>query len=84
MTRVLRDFDDERVVGIRWDDNVVANVFSACKPFHEPHFVMMNAPTHEGSVPAVQLMGYGTVLAAHAGVKRNWRQTTNRTRGRSK
>jgi len=69
LTRVLRDFGDERVVGIRWDDQVVANVFAACRPFNEPHFVMMNVPAREGYELAVQLMGYGTVLDAHAGVK---------------
>ncbi len=69
LERVLRDFGDERVVGIRWDENVVANVFAACQPFNEPHFVMMNAPAREGYELAVQLMGYGTVLDAHAGVK---------------
>lgn len=69
LERVLRDFGDERVMGIRWDERVVENVFAACKPFNEPHFVMMNAPAREGYELSVQLMGYGTVLDAHAGVK---------------
>lgn len=69
LQRVLRDFGDERVVGVRWDENVVANVFKECKPFNEPHFVMMNAPAREGYELSVKLLGYGTVLDAHAGVK---------------
>jgi threonine dehydrogenase-like Zn-dependent dehydrogenase len=69
LERVLRDFGDDRVVGVRWDENVVANVFRECRPFNEPHFVMMNAPAREGYELSVKLMGYGTVLDAHAGVK---------------
>jgi threonine dehydrogenase-like Zn-dependent dehydrogenase len=69
LARVLRDFGDERVVGVRWDENVVENVFKECRPFNEPHFVMMNAPAREGYELSVKLMGYGTVLDAHAGVK---------------
>jgi L-iditol 2-dehydrogenase len=69
LARVLRDFGDERVVGVRWDENVVENVFRECRPFNEPHFVMMNAPCREGYELSVKLMGYGTVLDAHAGVK---------------
>jgi L-iditol 2-dehydrogenase len=69
LERVLRDFGDERVVGIRWDENVVQNVFAACKPFNEPHFVMMNVPHQSGYELATKLVGYNTVLDAHAGVK---------------
>ena len=69
LERVLRDFGDERVVGVRWDENVMENVFRECRPFNEPHFVMMNAPAREGYELSVKLMGYGTVLDAHAGVK---------------
>jgi threonine dehydrogenase-like Zn-dependent dehydrogenase len=69
LERVLRDFGDERVVGVHWDENVVSKVFRECKPFNEPHFVMMNAPAREGYELSVKLMGYGTVLDAHAGVK---------------
>lgn len=69
LERVLRDFGDERVVGVRWDDDVVARVFAQCRPFNEPHFVMMNAPAREGYELSVKLLGYGTVLDAHAGVK---------------
>jgi L-iditol 2-dehydrogenase len=69
LERVLRDFGDPRVQGIPWDENVVAQVFAACRPFNEPHFVMMNAPCREGYELSVKLMGYGTVLDAHAGVK---------------
>lgn len=69
LARVLRDFGDERVVGVRWDERVVENVFKECRPFNEPHFVMMNAPCREGYELSVKLMGYGTVLDAHAGVK---------------
>lgn len=69
LERVLRDFGDERVVGVRWDENVVDNVFKECRPFNEPHFVMMNVPAQAGYDLSVKLMGYGTVLDAHAGVK---------------
>jgi L-iditol 2-dehydrogenase len=69
LERVLRDFGDERVVGLRWDERVVAAVFEQCRPFNEPHFVMMNAPCREGYELATKLMGYGTVMDAHAGVK---------------
>jgi len=69
LARVLRDFGNERVVGLAWDDNVVANVFAACKPFNEPHFVMVNAPVQPAYELAVKLVGYGTVLDGHAGVK---------------
>lgn len=69
LERVLRDFGDPRVVGLAWDEAVVKNVFAACQPFNEPHFVMMNAPCEAGYRLAVQLMGYGTVMDGHAGVK---------------
>lgn len=69
LERVLRDFGDARTVGVRWDEHVVEKVFEHCKPFNEPHFVMMNAPAREGYELSVKLMGYGTVLDAHAGVK---------------
>lgn len=69
LARVLRDFGSENVVGIRWDENVVANVRQACRPFNEPHFVMINASAAEAYQLGPQLMGYGTVLDAHAGVK---------------
>ncbi len=69
LERVLRDFGDETVIGIRWDDNVVDNVLAECRPFNEPHFVMVNAPVQSAYELAPILMGYGTVLDAHAGVK---------------
>lgn len=69
LERVLRDFGDDTVVGVPWDDNVVEAVFRECRPFNEPHFVMMNVPARAGYELAVKLMGYGTVLDAHAGVK---------------
>lgn len=69
LERVLRDFGDERVVGVRWDENVVANTLRECRPFNEPHFVMVNAPAREAYELAPKLMGYGTVLDGHAGVK---------------
>lgn len=69
LERVLRDFGDERTVGLPWDENVVERVFEECKPFNEPHFVMMNVPCREGYELSVKLMGYNTVLDAHAGVK---------------
>ena len=69
MERVLRDFNNERLVGLPWNGEVVANVFAACKPFNAPHFVMVNAPCKEGYELATRLLGYGTVLDGHAGVK---------------
>jgi L-iditol 2-dehydrogenase len=69
LERVLRDFGDGRVVGLRWGEGIVRDVFRECRPFNEPHFVMMNAPCREGYELSVELMGYGTVLDAHAGVK---------------
>jgi threonine dehydrogenase-like Zn-dependent dehydrogenase len=69
LERVLGDFGDERVVGVPWDDHVVENIFAQCKPFNEPHFVMMNAPAEPGYRLATELMGYGTVMDGHAGVK---------------
>ncbi|MDR1282602.1 MAG: alcohol dehydrogenase catalytic domain-containing protein [Opitutaceae bacterium] len=67
--RVLRDFGDGRVVGLRWDEHVVENVFRECRPFNEPHFVMVNAPARPAYELAVKLLGCGTVLDGHAGVK---------------
>lgn len=69
LERVMRDFGDENVVGIKWDENVVDAVLRECKPFNEPHFVMVNAPCQAAYELAPKLMGYGTVLDAHAGVK---------------
>lgn len=69
LERVLRDFADGRVVGLPWTDDVVGRVFAECRPFNEPHFVMVNTPAEPGYRLATQLMGYGTVLDGHAGVK---------------
>ncbi|MEE2640450.1 MAG: alcohol dehydrogenase catalytic domain-containing protein [Planctomycetota bacterium] len=69
LERVLRDFGDQNVVGVRWDEDVVENVLRECKPFNEPHFVMVNAPVAAAYEIAPRLMGYGTVLDGHAGVK---------------
>lgn len=69
LERVLRDFGDDTVVGIRWDDQVVENILKECRPFNEPHFVMINVPAQAGYELAPKLLGYGTVLDAHAGVK---------------
>ncbi len=69
LERVLRDFGDERVVGLAWDENVVRRVFEECRPFNEPHFVMVTTPAVAGYELATKLMGYGTVLDGHAGVK---------------
>jgi threonine dehydrogenase-like Zn-dependent dehydrogenase len=69
LQRVLRDFGDERVVGIQWGDDVVERVLVECRPFNEPHFVMVNASAEAAYRLATELMGYGTVLDAHAGVK---------------
>jgi L-iditol 2-dehydrogenase len=69
LDRVMRDFGDDNVVGLKWDENVVKAVLAECKPFNEPHFVMVNAPCQAAYQLAPKLMGYGTVLDAHAGVK---------------
>jgi L-iditol 2-dehydrogenase len=69
LQRVLRDFGGDRVVGIQWGDDVVERVLAECKPFNEPHFVMVNASAEAAYRLATGLMGYGTVLDAHAGVK---------------
>lgn len=69
LKRVMEDFGDERTVGLLWDDAVVAKVFKECLPFNEPHFVMINVPHRAGYDLSVQLLGYNTVLDAHAGVK---------------
>ncbi|MCR9116989.1 MAG: alcohol dehydrogenase catalytic domain-containing protein [bacterium] len=69
LERVIRDFGDENVVGLKWDENVVDAVYAECKPFNEPHFVMVNAPVRQAYELAPKLMGYGTVLDGHAGVK---------------
>jgi L-iditol 2-dehydrogenase len=69
LARVMTDFADDRVVGLSWDDDIVEKVFAECQPFNEPHFVMMNAPCEVGYRLATELMGYGTVMDCHAGVK---------------
>lgn len=69
LQRVLRDFGDDRVDGILWDDAIVESVFAKCRPFNEPHFVMVNAPVETGYRLATELMGSGTVMDGHAGVK---------------
>jgi len=69
LNRVLKDFGDERAVGIIWNEQVVANVLKECEPFNEPHYVMMNVPHQVGYELATQLVGYNTVFDAHAGVK---------------
>ena len=69
LERVMADFGDERTVGIKWDDQVVDKVFKECLPFNEPHFIMMNVPHQSGYELATKLVGYNSVLDAHAGVK---------------
>lgn len=69
LERALRDFGDSRTVGVPWDADVVERVRAECAPFNEPHFVMVNASAEPAYRLATALMGYGTVLDAHAGVK---------------
>ncbi len=69
LDRVIRDFGDAQTVGLRWDENIVEAVRRECQPFNEPHFVMVNASAAAAYELAPRLMGYGTVLDAHAGVK---------------
>jgi L-iditol 2-dehydrogenase len=69
LARALECFGDERVVGLPWTPDVAARVRRECAPFNEPHFVMVCASAESAYRLAVELMGYGTVLDAHAGVK---------------
>ena len=69
LARVMTDFEDPRVVGLPWTEDVVEKVMEQCKPFNEPHFVMINASSEAAYMLGTRLMGYGTVLDAHAGVK---------------
>ncbi|MEO8409220.1 MAG: alcohol dehydrogenase catalytic domain-containing protein [Propionivibrio sp.] len=69
LQRVLRDFADARLTGLLWTDDVRERILAACRPFNEPHFVMINASSESAYRLATTLMGYGTVLDAHAGVK---------------
>ena len=69
LQRVMRDFADPRVVGLPWTDDVRDRILDECRPFNEPHFVMVNASAEAAYRLAASLMGYGTVLDAHAGVK---------------
>ncbi len=69
LNRVIRDFGNDKTIGLRWDEHVVENVFEACKPFNEPHFIMMNVPHQSGYELATKLVGYNTVVDAHAGIK---------------
>jgi hypothetical protein len=69
LERVLTDFADDRVVGLPWTDDVRESILAECKPFNEPHFVMVNASAEAAYRLAADLMGYNTVLDAHAGVK---------------
>ncbi len=67
--RVLEDFGNEKVVGLRWEGDIVGRVLAECRPFNEPHFIMVNASAEPAYRLATSLMGSGTVLDAHAGVK---------------
>ena len=72
LERVMRDFggaEAGRVVGLPWTEDIVAQVRAECRPFNEPHFVMVNASAEAAYRLAAELMGAGTVLDAHAGVK---------------
>jgi L-iditol 2-dehydrogenase len=69
LERVIKDFGGEKVVGLPWTDDVKEKILAECKPFNEPHFIMVNASAEAAYRLAVDLMGYGTVLDAHAGVK---------------
>jgi threonine dehydrogenase-like Zn-dependent dehydrogenase len=69
LERVLRDFGGPDLVGIPWEADAAERIRAACAPFKEPHFVMVNASAEPAYRLATELMGYGTVLDAHAGVK---------------
>ena len=69
LERVMKDFGNDKVVGLLWTGDIVEKVLEACRPFNEPHFVMVNASAEAAYKLGTELMGYGTVLDAHAGVK---------------
>lgn len=69
LQRVLKDFANPRLVGFTWTDDIHSKIMEACKPFNEPHFIMIAASAEQAYRLGVSLMGYGTVLDAHAGVK---------------
>jgi L-iditol 2-dehydrogenase len=69
LERVLRDFGNERVKGLLWTPDIKEQVLRECAPFNEPHFVMVNASAEAAYRLGTDLMGYATVLDAHAGVK---------------
>ena len=74
LSRVLREFGSTEkystpIEGIVWDEHVKLKILNACKPFNEPHFVMVNASAESAYRIACDLAGYGTVIDAHAGIK---------------
>jgi threonine dehydrogenase-like Zn-dependent dehydrogenase len=69
LERMLLSFGDDKVVGILWADDARDRILAACRPFNEPHFVMVCASAEPAYRLAASLMGYGTVFDAHAGVK---------------
>lgn len=69
LERVIRDFGNNQVVGLPWTSDVREKILAECRPFNEPHFIMVNASAEAAYRLAADLMGYATVLDAHAGVK---------------
>lgn len=74
LERVIRDFGNPAecsipVEGILWEEDAKEKIFAACKPFNEPHFIMVNASVESAYRLACDLAGYGTVIDAHAGIK---------------
>ncbi len=69
LERVIRDFGNDKVVGLPWTDDIRDRILEECRPFNEPHFIMVNASAEAAYRLATDLMGYATVLDAHAGVK---------------
>ncbi len=69
LERVMKDFADSRVIGFLWTEDVRDRILAECAPFNEPHFVMVNASAEAAYRLAADLIGYATVLDAHAGVK---------------
>lgn len=60
---------DGRLVGLLWTSDIVNRIRAECAPFAAPHYVMVNASAETAYRLGLELMGSGTVLDAHAGVK---------------
>jgi threonine dehydrogenase-like Zn-dependent dehydrogenase len=74
LQRVLNDFCNPSecsvpIEGVLWEEDVQTRILNACKPFNQPHFIMVNVSAESAYRLACDLAGYGTVIDAHAGIK---------------